>query len=202
MRTIGWRLTRWPAWRRRWPIVPPAARLPGLYATCPTAGQPAIFRRRPRLAIQADSAAAAAGPQSVRERRTPADPAGGHRPRRGFRAGLHYGEDWEYWTRLALLGGFVAGARPRSRAVRAGTARQRLSAHGNRSGAIRSRALDADLRQPGHRPPVWRGPIAASCGGRRTPRPPGSIGRELIRHGRCTRRMAVAGPIAAPGARR
>jgi glycosyltransferase involved in cell wall biosynthesis len=28
----------------------------------------------------------------------------------GFCTGLRYGEDWEYWTRLALLGDFVPGA--------------------------------------------------------------------------------------------
>jgi glycosyltransferase involved in cell wall biosynthesis len=37
-------------------------------------------------------------------RRTAIDRAG------GFHTGLRYGEDWEYWTRLALLGDFVPAA--------------------------------------------------------------------------------------------
>ena len=100
----------------------------------------------------------------------------------GFHTGLRYGEDWEYWTRLALLGDFVpAGGRDPVLFVRErpGSAYRRMAAepacydaataavYGNpdiirRFGADRLRAL----RRRADAETAW------------------VVGRELIRHGR------------------
>jgi glycosyltransferase involved in cell wall biosynthesis len=100
----------------------------------------------------------------------------------GFHPGLSYGEDWEYWTRLALLGDVVPAAtrdpvlfvreRPGSAYLRMATDPARFEAaadviYGNpditrRFGADRLRAL----RRRADAETAW------------------VIGRELIRHGR------------------
>nr|WP_294567114.1 glycosyltransferase family A protein [uncultured Rhodopila sp.] len=100
----------------------------------------------------------------------------------GFRTGLRYGEDWEYWTRLALLGDFVPAAsrdpvlfvrvRPGSAYLRMATDPARFEAatgaiYGNPD-IIRRFGADAlrALRRRADAETAW------------------VIGRELIRHGR------------------
>jgi glycosyltransferase involved in cell wall biosynthesis len=99
-----------------------------------------------------------------------------------FRADLSYGEDWEYWVRVAMRGAFVS--------VRSAApllfVRERLA------GAYLSRATD---------PEVYRPAIEAICGNPEVRRRLGTtrllelarraeaemawtVGRELIRHGR------------------
>lgn len=98
-----------------------------------------------------------------------------------FRSDLSYGEDWEYWTRLALLGEFVAS---RSRApvlfVRERPGSSYLS-HAT-DPAVYRRALDAIYENPA---------LASRLGTRRLTdlrrraeaETAWSIGRELARHG-------------------
>jgi len=100
----------------------------------------------------------------------------------GFRRGLRYGEDWEYWTRLALLGDFVPAAsrdpllfvreRPGSAYLRMATDPAWFEAatdavYGNPD-IIRRFGADAlrALRRRAEAETAW------------------VIGRELIRHGR------------------
>ena len=87
-------------------------------ARCPRrlAGTPSPPAAPMHSSIQAPSArppsgdilATAAGAQPVRQRRPP---AGAHRSLRaagGFLPALAYGEDWEFWIRIALQGRFAA----------------------------------------------------------------------------------------------
>jgi glycosyltransferase involved in cell wall biosynthesis len=99
----------------------------------------------------------------------------------GFRDDLFYGEDWEYWTRLALLGEFVA-VRSRAPVVfvreRAGSA---MLTHAADPAAYRP-ATDAIHHNPA---------IADRLGGSRLAHlrrradaeTAWAVGRELIRHG-------------------
>jgi glycosyltransferase involved in cell wall biosynthesis len=100
----------------------------------------------------------------------------------GFRTGLSYGEDWEYWTRLALLGDFVPAAcrdpvlfvreRPGSAYLRMATDPARFEAATSviyaNPDIIRRFAPEAlrALRRRADAETAW------------------VIGRELIRHGR------------------
>jgi glycosyltransferase involved in cell wall biosynthesis len=98
-----------------------------------------------------------------------------------FRTDLWYGEDWEYWTRLAVQGAFIA---VRSRAPLL-FVRERLGSaylsHGT-DPAANQPAMDAMYRHPG---------IAARFGASRLAElrrradaeTAWSVGRELIRHG-------------------
>ncbi len=116
----------------------------------------------------------------------------------GFRHDLSYGEDWEYWTRLALLGRFVPAAagdpvlfvreRPGSAYLRMATdpacfATATDAIYGNpeimrRFGAPRLRTL----RRRAEAETAW------------------VIGRELIRHGRLCDGWRWLGTVAAGGA--
>ena len=115
-----------------------------------------------------------------------------------FRCDLTFGEDWEYWTRLALLGRIRCLAPASSCPVRARARCQRLSPHGDRS-AARHHRPQRHLRQ---RPPacsVWITGNGASA------RPRGSGGRLGNRAGACSSRpdaggAAMASPVVAPGA--
>ncbi len=120
----------------------------------------------------------------------------------GFDAGIRYGEDWECWIRLALLGPFAAvpGAAPL------------LFVRERRGSAYRRMARDASAFAPAMRA-IWENPaLATRLGGerlaalRRRAEAENAwiVGRELIRHGRHAEglerlRHAVA---AAPGAKR
>jgi GT2 family glycosyltransferase len=98
-----------------------------------------------------------------------------------FRPGLSYGEDWEYWIRLALLGEF-ASVRSRSPLL---FVRER---HG---GATLSRAAERDTYNPVldaiyHNPRIARRlghARAAYLRGRAEAELAWVVGRELIRHG-------------------
>jgi glycosyltransferase involved in cell wall biosynthesis len=119
-----------------------------------------------------------------------------------FRRDLSYGEDWEYWTRLALLGEFVA---VRSRAPllfvreRPGSA---MLTHATDPAAYRP-ALDAIHGNPA---------IADRLGGSRQAHfrhradaeTAWAVGRELIRHGqrRAGQRWLGRSIYGAPSARR
>ncbi len=97
-----------------------------------------------------------------------------------FRSDLVYGEDWEYWTRLAALGEFVVCPIPYAFVVRAGTSRRRLSVQGDRSRRLSS-CDGGDLPQSRHcrapgdgpsggprgsgRKRRWRGRSDANCSG-------------------------------------
>lgn len=99
-----------------------------------------------------------------------------------FRRDLSYGEDWEYWARLAMVGEFVA-ARSRMPVL---FVRERPGS------AYLSHAMDPDVYRPAmdaiHRNPA----IVDRLGGRRVDRlrhradaeTAWAVGRELIRHGR------------------
>ncbi len=151
----------------------------------PSAGQGAQHRSNPRL-----SAAPPHGCLLERLLRRNLFANGGHLLIRraavesagAFRTDLSYGEDWEYWTRLAALGEFAA-ARPRAPVLfvreRPGSA---TLSHGTDPAAYRP-AMEAI-----HRNPV----LAAHIGTARLARlrcraeaeMAWTIGRELIRHGR------------------
>ena len=99
-----------------------------------------------------------------------------------FRTDLVYGEDWEYWTRLAAQGEFVS-VPSRSPLL---FVRERLA------GAYLSRAtdpcayrpaLECDLRQPWPRRALGDGRLEA-LGQRAEAEMAWTIGRELVRHGR------------------
>lgn len=100
----------------------------------------------------------------------------------GFRADLVYGEDWEYWTRLALLGAFVAVPCPAPLLF----VRERLA------GAYLSHATDPNAYRPAleaiyrNREFVARLGTArmAALARRAQAELAWTIGRELIRHGR------------------
>ncbi|WP_158932814.1 glycosyltransferase family A protein [Acidisphaera sp. S103] len=98
-----------------------------------------------------------------------------------FRSDLSYGEDWEYWTRLALLGEFVS-VRSRTPVL---FVRERAGS------AMLTKAMDPAAYRPAldaiHRNPA----IATRLGGSRLPHlrrradaeMAWAVGRELIRHG-------------------
>lgn len=99
-----------------------------------------------------------------------------------FRPDLCYGEDWEYWTRLALLGEFVSVPSPRPLLF----VRERLA------GAYLSKATDPNAYRPAL-DAIHRNPAIAERLGTRRLGPLGrraeaemawTVGRELIRHGR------------------
>jgi hypothetical protein len=99
----------------------------------------------------------------------------------GFRQDLSYGEDWEYWTRLALLGEFVSVA----------SASPVLFVRERPGSAILSRATDPDAYRPAmdamHGNPAIAdrlGHIRMSCLRRRAEAEiDWTVGRELIRQG-------------------
>jgi glycosyltransferase involved in cell wall biosynthesis len=99
-----------------------------------------------------------------------------------FRQDLHYGEDWEFWTRLALLGEFVA-MRSRTPVLfvreRPGSAYLSHATDPDASGP----ALDTIYRNPGI---VRRMSDArlAELQARAAAETAWTVGRELIRHGR------------------
>ena len=66
----------------------------------------------------------------------------------GFLPGIAYGEDWEFWIRIALLGPVVVTPGRSAGAVRAAACRRRLSTPRLRPGRIRT-LHGRDLRQPG-----------------------------------------------------
>lgn len=98
-----------------------------------------------------------------------------------FRSDLSYGEDWEYWTRLALLGAFVS-VRSRTPVL---FVRERAGS------AMLTKAMDPAAYRPAldaiHRNPA----IAIRLGGSRLlhlrrradAETAWAVGRELIRHG-------------------
>jgi glycosyltransferase involved in cell wall biosynthesis len=99
-----------------------------------------------------------------------------------FSTDLCYGEDWEYWTRLALLGEFVAvpSAQPLL------FVRERLG------GAYLSRATDASAYRPAMEA-IYRNPAMAARLGtvrlgalrrRADAEMAWTVGREMVRHGR------------------
>ena len=65
----------------------------------------------------------------------------------GFLTDIAYGEDWEFWTRIALQGPVAAVDGPPG-TVRAAACGQRLSPPGHQSGRVRP-LHGGDLRQPG-----------------------------------------------------
>ena len=113
-------------------------------------------------------AGAFADPQPVRQWRPSADPAGGGQAAGDFRDDLFYGEDWEYWTRLALLGEFVAVTIANADGVRARTGGQRHADPCDGSRRL-SPGHRGDPSQSRHRQPPGRFPAGASPppGGRR-----------------------------------
>jgi glycosyltransferase involved in cell wall biosynthesis len=99
-----------------------------------------------------------------------------------FRRDLCYGEDWEYWTRLALLGEFAA-LRTRSPVL---FVRERPGS------AYRSHATDPTAYQPALEA-IYRNPAIAEhlgrawladLGHRAEAETAWTVGRELVRHGR------------------
>jgi glycosyltransferase involved in cell wall biosynthesis len=98
-----------------------------------------------------------------------------------FRRDLFYGEDWEYWTRLALLGEFAA---VRSRAAmlfvreRAGSA---MLTHATDPAAYRS-AIDAIHNNPAIANRLGTSRMA-QLRSRTDAEAAWAVGRELIRHG-------------------
>ena len=98
-----------------------------------------------------------------------------------FRTDLQYGEDWEYWTRLALLGEYAA-VRPRRPALflreRAGSA-----CHGQAvDPALYVRALDTIHGNPEIRARLGRRRLA-TLRRRSEAETAWAVGREMIRHG-------------------
>jgi glycosyltransferase involved in cell wall biosynthesis len=100
----------------------------------------------------------------------------------GFRQDLQYGEDWEFWTRVALLGEFVS----------APTRRPVLFVRERPGSAYLSHATDPDASRPAL-DAIYRNPdIAERMGGSRladlqiraSAETAWTVGRELIRHGR------------------
>jgi glycosyltransferase involved in cell wall biosynthesis len=74
-----------------------------------------------------------------------------------FRTDLVYGEDWEYWTRLAAQGEFGICPIPFSFAIRTGTSCRCLLVQGDRPWRLSPRA-ECDLRQPWPRRALGDGP--------------------------------------------
>jgi glycosyltransferase involved in cell wall biosynthesis len=99
----------------------------------------------------------------------------------GFRGDLFYGEDWEYWTRLALLGEFAA---VRSRAPL-------LFVRERAGGAMLTYAADPAAYRPAtdaihHNPAIANrlgGSRLAHLRRRADAETAWAVGRELIRHG-------------------
>jgi glycosyltransferase involved in cell wall biosynthesis len=99
-----------------------------------------------------------------------------------FRSDLVYGEDWEYWTRLAALGEFVS-VRSRSPLL---FVRERLA------GAYLSRATDPGAYRPALKAIFGDLGLAdrlgtarlAALGQRAEAEMAWTVGRELVRHGR------------------
>jgi glycosyltransferase involved in cell wall biosynthesis len=100
----------------------------------------------------------------------------------GFRAGLRYGEDWEYWTRLALLGEFAAVPSPAPLLF----VRERPGSACllNATDPVACRpAIDAIYRNPDIAQRLGTARLATLA--RRTEAEMAwTVGRELIRHGR------------------
>jgi len=99
-----------------------------------------------------------------------------------FRTDLSYGEDWEYWTRLALLGEFVSVPA----ALPLLFVRERLG------GAYLSRATDPGAYRPAL-DTIYRNPDIAECIGARPlaalrrraeAEMAWTVGREMVRRGR------------------
>jgi hypothetical protein len=119
-----------------------------------------------------------------------------------FDPGLSYGEDWEYWIRLALLGPFAAACSREPVLF----VRERLDS-AYRSMAARPEAfvpcMNAIFSAPGLQSRVGAVPLARL---RRRAEAENDwiVGRELIRHGRVAegRRFLRRSVKAAPGLRR
>ena len=98
-----------------------------------------------------------------------------------FRQDLSYGEDWEYWTRVALLGEFVADRCPAPL----------LFVRERQAGAYRSNASDPNAYRPAMAAIYSNPAIADRLGSNRVARlwhaaeaeMAWAVGRELIRHG-------------------
>ena len=119
-----------------------------------------------------------------------------------FRAGIAYGEDWEYWIRLALLGQFVSapGSTP------ALFVRQRASGAYLRMAADPSAfdaCMDAIFGNPSLRA-RFPGPQLDAIRRRAESENQWIIGRELVRHGRAKegRRWLRRSASAKPSVRR
>ncbi len=102
-----------------------------------------------------------------------------------FREDLRYGEDWEYWTRLALLGEFISTAPP-------GSANPILFVRERPGSALFARATDPAANRPALEA-IYRNPAIterfgrtrlATLGKRADAETAWAVGRELIRHGR------------------
>ena len=99
-----------------------------------------------------------------------------------FRRDLRYGEDWEYWTRLALVGEFVAA-----------DSRAPVLFVRERAGSVYiSHATDPDVYRPAMQT-IYGNPTIAECLGqvrlaglrrRAEAEIAWTVGRELIRHGK------------------
>lgn len=119
-----------------------------------------------------------------------------------FREDLCYGEDWEYWTRIALLGEFVA-TRSRTPVLylreRYGSAYHRMAIDPGQSG----RVLDAIYANPAFAQRLGARFVRA-LRARAEAEAAWAIGRELVRHGRSRdgRRWLARGFLGAPGAKR
>jgi glycosyltransferase involved in cell wall biosynthesis len=119
-----------------------------------------------------------------------------------FRRDLSYGEDWEYWTRLALLGEFVSVRSPSPILF----VRERTGS------AYLSRATDPEAHRPAidaiHRNPAFAerlGKTRMACLQTRAEAETAwTVGRELIRHGhpRIGRRWLVGSISNAPSIKR
>ena len=99
----------------------------------------------------------------------------------GFRPGLTYGEDWEFWTRLALRGAFAAASGPPVLFVRRHpeSAYRRLAANPNAFAAC-TEAIFANPALPARFGPQRLAAIRRHTEAENQ----WIIGRELIRHGR------------------
>jgi glycosyltransferase involved in cell wall biosynthesis len=119
-----------------------------------------------------------------------------------FHPGLRYGEDWEYWVRLARLGRFAAVA---SRSPLLFVRERREGAYGTMAARPESfvRCMDAIYNAPGLRARFGAAQIAEF---RRRAEAENEwvIGRELIRHGHRAegQRFLRRSVRAAPGIRR
>ncbi len=102
-----------------------------------------------------------------------------------FRTDLTYGEDWEYWTRLALLGSFAAICQP-------GAAEPVLFVRERPGSALFARGTDPAASRPAleaiySNPAIGErlgGPRLAELGRQADAEIAWAAGRELIRHGR------------------
>ena len=99
----------------------------------------------------------------------------------GFLPGIAYGEDWEFWIRIALRGPFVAGTRSRAGGVRPPALGRRVSSP-RRDPAAFTPCMDAIFANPALL--ARFGPRRLAAIRRRTDAENHwIIGRELIRHG-------------------